>query len=166
MLNKLILIVLISLTGCASVEPQRSVLANTPALEKGWSRVVFTAGQMVGLVNFDLKYKTQTGPVFIDGINVGSVARNEHIIVDLLPGTYEMSWIPHEPYKVFIEKTKISVALGQTRQYSCDMGQKGSGIMFGAIGVFASDYIYRGFLTEQPIKSDNRPVAYYKYKKT
>lgn len=163
-MRKILLLVALVLSGCASVAPQRAEYTSLPPLEKGWSRIFFGAGQMEGVLHVNLRHRTTTGPVYINGQKVGSPAYKEYIAVDLLPGTYESNWIPDEPEKFYSSKTAITIKSGETRYFSCDMGPKGSGHYLGLIGGLinaASDYMWVGLLTEQPPFDNTSKLASY-----
>jgi len=148
------------LVGCASLPaPRPKYSDNVPLLESGMSRLKITSGKMSWV---RLKAAGQVGPVFINDRQVWSSAIDEYIIVDLLPGVYEFSWTPAEPYKVYTEKRKVTLEAGETRHFACDMAQKGAGMYFGIIGVLASEYLYKSYLEERPMDNPNSNLVAYK----
>ena len=156
--------VLLSISGCASVAPPRPEYTTIPALEKGWSRVFISAGQLEGGIKVDLKFRTNTGPVYINGQKVGSTAYKEYFAVDFLPGSYEANWVPDEPDKFYSEKKAITLKAGEIRYFTCDLETKGIGWAFGFVGAALSDYMWRGLLNERPsLDSKSKLVSYLKF---
>lgn len=146
------------MTGCATIPATRPEYVGLKPLESGWSRIYVSAGSMSGI---RLRSIEQVGPVFINNKRVGSTAKDEHFIVDLLPGTYEAYCTPEQPYKTFIEKHQFTFNAGETRYFSCDMASKGSGMSFGLIGVLASEYLYKSYLEERPLDNPNSKLVSY-----
>lgn len=160
-MRKILLLVVLVLSGCSSIAPPRPEYTNVPPLEKDWSRIFIAAGQIVGT---DLKLRTNTGPVYINDQKVGSTAYKEYFAVDLLPGSYEAYWVPDEPFKFYSEKTTIILKAGETRYFTCDMETKGIGWAFGLVGLALSDYLWDGRLTEIPsLDSKGKLVSYLKF---
>lgn len=161
-MKKILLLVALILAGCSSIPPQRAGI-NVPPLEKGWGRVFITAGQLIGVVNVDLKFRSQTGPVYINNQKVGSTAYREYIVVDLLPGTYEAYWTPEEnPENIYSDKKVFVLDAGDVRYFSGDMEPKGVGVYLGALGAL-SDYAFRGFLNERSFDNKAKLVSYFKF---
>lgn len=146
-------------SGCVTQAPRRPELTNLPPLEKDWSRMIIGSGQMNG---GDLKNTDTTGPVYINDKKVGSPAFKEHVVIDLLPSNYEAYWAPDKPFKFYSEKKAITLKAGEVRYFTCDMGVKGAA-MAGLVGLLASDYVYKGWLTEKPLDGEGKLVSYYKY---
>jgi len=158
-MNKiLLLLIVLILSGCASSSPPRPEYTNLPPLEKGWGRIYVGAGSSNGVKLWSVH---QVGPVFINEQRAGSVAKNEHIAVDLLPGTYEAHWVPDEPEKFHVEKTAITIKAGETRYFTCDLENR-VGTAFGLVGAIASDYLQNGRLTEQPSLDSSSKLASYR----
>lgn len=155
-----IFIVGLILFGCASRPAPRPIYSgNVPPLESGMSRLKITSGKASWV---RLKGAAQVGPVFINDRQIWSAAIDEYIIVDLLPGVYELSWTPAEPYKIFTEKRKVRFEGGENRHFACDMAGKGAGSYFGLIGVVASEYLYKSYLEERPMDNPNSILVDYK----
>lgn len=104
----------------------------------------------------------QVGPVYINNQRVGSTAKDEHSIVDVLPGTHEAYCAPEEPEKNLAEKRQLTFGAGETHYLACDMEPKGAGMYFGLIGALASDYLTKTVLNEKPLDANSRLVAYTK----
>ncbi len=165
------------LVGCASKPPARASYAEViPALEKGWSRIYFFSGSHVGVGSKPaLTTVNQVGPVFINNEQVGLVAENEYVMVDLNPGSYEISCSPQEPDKNFIVKTPITISQGVQRAYACDMDNFSEGqaakqsvaMAFGLIGALiyeaSIDYRSKTYLVESALPSTSRLVSYHKF---
>lgn len=162
-MKKILLLVALILSGCSSIPPQRAEYTNISPLEKGWGRVFIAAGQLTNILNVDLKFRSQTGPVYINNQKVGSTAYREYIAVDLLPGTYEAYWTPEEnPENIYSDKKMFVLNAGEVRYFSGDMEPKGIGVYFGALGAL-SDYAFRGFLNERPFDNKAKLVSYFKF---
>ena len=162
----MLIFVLISISGCASVAPPRTEYTNIPPLEKGWSRIFIAAGQFndTGVLTADLTNATNTGPVYINDQKVGSTAHKEYIAVDLLPGSYEVNWNSTVPEKIYPEKKAITLKADEIRYFTCDMAYKGVGVFFGLIGYAVSEYVYKGFITEKSsLDSKGKLVSYLKF---
>jgi len=141
--------------------------SNVPPLESGLSRLKITSGKISWA---RLWAVGQVGPVFINDQQIWSTAKDEYIIVDLLPGIYELSWTPGSPDKNFTEKRKVTFQAGETRHFACDMAQKGAGVgmYFGLIGALVesqlSEYLTKSYLEERPMDNpDSTLVAYKKF---
>lgn len=145
------------LTSCAASPPIRNELATLPGLSKGWGRILVDAGKMNGIKLWSVH---QVGPVYLDGKNIGSTAKNEYIAVDVKPGTYEAYCTQDEPQKNYIKKSSITVTSGQTKSFACDMATYGAGGSFGALGVLASKYLTQSFLIERNVGADSKLVSY------
>jgi hypothetical protein len=147
------------LVGCAARPPARAEYPGIIApLQEGWGRVYVSAGKMDGMTKLSSVY--QVGPVYLNGQQVGSTAKGEHFIIDLLPGTYEASCSPEEPDKNFTEQRPFRLAAGQTKYLACEMVPKGPGMYFGLVGALASTYLTKTYLTETPLEAGSRLVAY------
>src|SRR5437016_9548015 len=138
-----VVVIALIMTGCVSRPATRAEYVGLPPLESGWSRMYVSAGIMAGIKLWSVH---QVGPVFINNQQVGTTAKDEHLAVDLLPGTYEAYCTPEEPEKNFIEKRQFTFKAGETRYFACDMGSEGVGRYFGLIGFLASEYVTRTFL--------------------
>ena len=145
--------------GCAPRPAMRSEYTDLPQLEDGWSRIHVTAGKM----SFARLWSTgQVGPFFINDQQVGSTAKDEHFIVDLLPGTYEVHCTTQEPQKkLHMEKREITFRAGEKRYFACDMATTAGG-NFGLIGALASKYTARIYLDERPFDNPNSKLVSYK----
>lgn len=115
----LILLLLIVISGCASV-PQTTRLpqAEPPPLEDGWGRMFVTAGIANGV---QLWSKHQVGPFLINDKEVGSTAKGEYILVDLRPGTYEATCTQHKPFNTTNLPIELQINAGEQRYFACDM---------------------------------------------
>lgn len=137
-----------------------------PALESGWNRLFISAG-------------TASGPVVIDGQDVGHATSDEYFVVDLLPGTYAVTCTPDHLNGNFTEKRDLTFKVGETRAFACDRAPYGGGwaavVPFGAIGgavVAAAStsstspkYSFKTHLVERPsIVRLRKVVAYSKLK--
>jgi Protein of unknown function (DUF2846) len=147
------------LSGCASRPVTRAEYSGLPPLESGWSRVYLSAGKMSGIKLWSVH---QVGPVYINNQQVGNTAKDEHSVVDVLPGTYETYCAPEQPDKNFAEKRQFTFGAGETHYLACDMEPKGAGMYFGLIGALASDYLTKTFLNEKPLDANSKLVAYSK----
>jgi hypothetical protein len=157
-----ICITLAFLTGCASKPMPRLAYTDIPPLKSGWSRVKITSGKH-GWAR--LWTTEQLGPVFINDQPVWDAAKDEYIVIDLLPGSYKLSWTPRASEKIYTEKRQFTFRAGETRHFACDVAPKGAGSYFGLIGALASDYLYKTYLEERPMDNPNsNPVAYKSFK--
>jgi hypothetical protein len=147
------------LCGCATRPPTRAEYASLPPLDSGWSRVYLSAGKESGIKVWSVH---QVGPAYINGQLVGNLAKDEHLVVDVLPGHYEAYCSPEEPDKNFTDKRQFTFAAGETRHLACDMAPKGAGAYFGLIGALASTYLTQTYLTDEPMEPNSRLVAYKK----
>ena len=150
------------LSGCASRPAIRAEYVGLPPLESGWSRMYLSAGKFAGVIDVKLWSVHQVGPVFVNNQRVGNTAKDEHLVVDVLPETYEVYCTPEDPYKNFIEKRQFTFSAGETRYFACDMEQKGAGLNFGLIGVLASEYLTKTYLQERPMDANSKLVSYEK----
>ena len=153
------ILIVLSMIGCAARPAQRPEYTRLPPLESGWSRMYVSAGKMAGVKLWSLH---QVGPVFINDQEVGSTAKDEHFVVDLLHGTYEAYCTPEQPDKNLIEKRRFTFKDGETRYFSCDMYHYPEG--FGLSGYQASVYITRTYLEERPMGANSKLVSYSKLK--
>ena len=152
--------------GCAGTPAPRPALEGgiTP-LKEGYSRLVVTAGELKGN---KLRTLLHVGPVIINGQSVGTTAKDEHFIVDVIPGSYEIQCTTVEiDKKVDLEKVKMDFNANEIRYFACDMARVGSGPKIGLIGALASalasDYLYKIYFSEQDsIDSKNKLVSYLK----
>jgi len=149
----------LALSGCASRPATRVEYSGLPSLENGWSRVYLSAGVMSGVKLWSVH---QVGPVFINDQRVGSNAKDEHTIVDLHPGTYEVYCTPEEPEKNLTEKHQFTFVAGETRYLACDMEPKGAGMYFGLIGAIASEHLTKSYFQDRPIDANSKLVSYRK----
>jgi hypothetical protein len=160
-LNYLIVaIALTSLTACLAARPPARVeISDLPALEDCWSRVFIDAGVTNGVKLWSVH---QVGPVYFNGEEVGTTARDEHFAVDVKPGDYEVSCQPHEPAKNFVEKRSVSLGARETKYFICNMAS-GSGIWagLGLIGALAAEYHTKSYLEERPIETKNSKLVGY-----
>lgn len=149
----------LTLSGCASRPATRAEYSGMPPLESGWSRVFLSAGTQSGVKLWSVH---QVGPVFINDQRVGTNAKDEHLVVDLRPGTYEAYCTPEEPEKNFAEKRQFTFAANETRYLACDMEPKGAGMYFGLIGALASEYLTKSYLQDRPLDPISKLVSYRK----
>ena len=168
--KKLVLIVnALLLASCASKPIPRAEYTGLPQQEQGWSRVYFSAGvaSYLGKGGFvNLWSVHQVGPVFINGQEVGSTAEDEHFVVDLLPGTYELNCAPSEPEKNYSEKTTFVFSAGETRYLACDQitGAWASKGVSGYVGVMVSDdYLSKNAFVERSLDESSKLVSYRKF---
>ncbi len=156
-----LLIVALIMAGCASAPVPRPVLTDIPPLENGLSRVKITSGKLSWA---RLWTTEQLGPVFVNGQSVWDAAKDEYAIIDLSPGTYDLSWTPRASDKIYTEKRPFTFRAGETRHFACDMDTKGAGMYFGLVGALASDYLYKTYLEERPMDNpDSIPVTYRRF---
>lgn len=166
-MKKLLVVLAIILSGCAAIPPSRPQYSQPiPALDQGLARLSFISGRLDNTIPVDLKFETNTGPVFINGQNVGRPARQEYIVVDLVPGTYEAYWKPskHEDEKLCIQKFPLTVKAGETRAYAADLSVE-AGMHFGLIGALVSTCLQKTLLNERDLPPDSRLVSYTKLQK-
>ena len=149
----------LTLSGCASRPATRAEYSGLPQLESGWSRVYLSAGTQSGVKLWSVH---QVGPVFFNDQRVGTNAKDEHLVVDLRPGTYEAYCTPEEPEKNFSEKRQFTFVANETRYLACDMEPKGAGMYFGLIGALASEHLTKSYLQDRPIGPNSRLVSYKK----
>lgn len=163
-MRKYILLFAFAVSGCATITAPSPELATLPKLDKGWARVFIADGQFVGPVfNVDLKDQNNTGPVYIDNEKVGSTAQNEYFAVDLLPGSYDIHWLPFHRKQFYSKRKVIVVSAGEIRYFSCDMKTYGIGSAFGLIGGLLSKYTTEGLIDErQSIDKKRRLTSYLK----
>lgn len=147
------------LVGCASRPVPRPAYTDLPQLEDGWSRIKITSGKFSWA---RLWTTEQLGPVFINDQPVWEAAKDEYIVIDLLPGSYELSWTPRASDKVYTEKRKFIFNAGETRHFACDQAEKGAGMYFGLIGALASEYLTKTYLEERPMDNPNSTLVAYK----
>lgn len=147
------------LTGCAARPAIRQEHVGLPPLESSWSRMYVSAGFMNGIKLWSVH---QVGPVFVNNELVGTTAEDEHLAIDLPPGTYEAYCTPEQPYKNFIEKRQVTFMAGETRHFACDMDSKGVGLAFGLIGALASEYVTKTYLEERPMDNPKSKLVSYK----
>lgn len=152
-------LIALAVGGCASGPPTRAEISGLPLLDSAWSRVYVSAG--VNKAGFKLWNVGQVGPVFINGQNVGSTAKDEHFVVDVPPGSYEAYCHPEQPDKNLPEKRQFTFKAGETRYLACNM-EHGAGVAFGLIGTLASDYLSKSFLVDRPLDSNSKLVSYRK----
>jgi len=147
-------------TGCASRPAMRAEYVDLPPLESGWSRMYVSAGigSMSGVKLWSVH---QVGPVFINNQRVGATAKDEHLAVDLLPGTYEAYCTPEQPGKNFMEKRQFTFKAGEIRYFACDMDSKGAGMSLGLIGYLFSEYVTKTYLEERPMDNPNSKLVSY-----
>ena len=160
MMKRLLLVLIVlAASGCAPQPAMRPQVSALTPLDSGLSRVYIRAGVMRGVKLWSVH---QVGPVFINGHDVGSTAKDEYFVVDLPPGTYETSCQPEQPYKNFSEKRQLSFVAGGTRYLACDMETKGAGWHFGLVGELASKYLTRSFLADRQLDVNSTLVSYSK----
>ena len=152
--------IVLVLNGCAARPEIRPEYVGLPKLENGWSRIYFSAGTMSGIKLWSVH---QVGPVFINNQNVGMNGKDEHLVVDVLPGTYEAYCAPLEQEKNFNEKRQFTFISGETRYLACDMAPKGAGMYFGLIGALASEHLTKTYLNEKPLDPASKLVSYKKF---
>lgn len=157
------LFIIFSLAGCASKPTPRIAIESMPISSPSLARIYFTAGKY-GLVR--MWNNSQVGPVFINGLNVGSTAKNEHFSVDIEPGEYEIYCDSHTPNKKrYSEKKTYVLSSGDKRYFACDMAKKGVGVHFGLIGILASEYLWKSMVNERPLDNPkSRYVEHVLYK--
>ena len=153
------ILIVLSMIGCADRLAQRAEYTGLPPLESGWSRMYVSAGRMAGVKLWSVH---QVGPVFIDDQEVGSTAKDEHFVVDVLPGTYEAYCTPEQPDKNLVEKRRFTFKDGETRYFSCNMYHYPEG--FGLSGYSTSAYITRTYLEERPMVANSKLVSYTRLK--
>lgn len=103
----------------------------------------------------------QVGPVYFNGQQIGTTARDEHFVVDVKPGTYDVSCSPQEPEKNFVEKKSITFSAGETKHLVCDMATRGAGMYFGLIGAMVSEYLTKTYLEERMIDTQTSKLVGY-----
>ena len=154
------------LVACASVPPSRPELVAISELEPGWARMFVTAGVLDNSpFSVDLKFSTNTGPVFVDGVRVGSTAYREYIAIDVRPGIRQVYWEPAEKVagdKFCIENTPISMHEGETRYFAGDQSVE-IGARFGLIGALASTCLAKPQINERALPAGSKLVSYYKF---
>ncbi len=148
-------------TACASRPPARSELSQLPQLDAANSRLYISAGVSSGVKLWSVK---QVGPVYINGKRAGQTAKDEHFVVDVLAGSYELSCEPLEPEKNLVERRSMSFAAGQTSFLACTLASEGAGGAFGLIGALVSTYLTKSFLEEHKLDTQSsKLVGYTKY---
>jgi hypothetical protein len=161
-MKKFAILLLVILSGCAAVPPPRPAYTDLPTLEPGWGRLMVVAGKLDNSFSVDLRYETNTGPVFVSEIKVGLPAYREYIAVDLRPGVYEAYWLPTKRDEKFCKlKTPITIQAGETKYYAADQSVE-AGMHFGLIGALVSDCLAKGLLNERALPENSRLVSYFK----
>ncbi len=94
------LIIIALISGCASAPAPRPELEGLGSLDQNLSRIYVSAGELGGRKLWSVN---QVGPFFINDKKVGSTAKNEYSVVDLLPGTYEIYCTQEKPDKKTIQ---------------------------------------------------------------
>jgi uncharacterized protein YceK len=162
------LIVTLILSGCAT-KPPRAEYTNLTSLEKGWSRIFITAGQIKMDLSvwsdMDLRFKSDMGPVYINGQKVGFTAHKEHFAVDLIPGNYE-AYCESETkdVKIYSIKKKVILKAGDIRYFTCDKRVSEAVVHGGLLGALSSEVHAYRYLAEKPsLDKNNRLVSYTKY---
>ena len=123
-----------------------------------------SAGEIAG---YKLWSVNQVGPVFINDEMVGSTAKDEHFVVDLYPGTYQVYCSQENPdEQLYKERRDFKLTAGETRYFACDMKyEAGIASMFGLVGIMASEYLGRTYLEEKDnIDPNSKIVEYSKFK--
>ena len=162
----LFLLVSLFLMGCATAPQSRPEQTSLPILENGWGRIYVCGGSVCsGVFCSKLWSEGQVGPVFINGQRVWTFAKNEHIAIDLLPGVYEVNWVPNQADKVFSQKTTITITSGSNRYFATDSEPR-IGASFGLIGALLSEYLSNSVINEkQKLDVESKLVSYMKFNK-
>jgi len=151
------------LSGCASAPQGRPELNSLPTLESGLGRIFVSGGSICTSFCVKLWTEGQVGPVFINGKRIWTFAKNEYVAIDLLPGVYEIYWVPNKNDKIFSQKTAITITAGTTRFFGADSEAR-VGAFFGLAGALASDYLFNSLISEkQKIDSESKLVSYVKF---
>jgi hypothetical protein len=164
-MKKSLILVLASsmaIVGCASSPKARKAVAELPLQTEGYARVYINSGEN-GMIK--LWSDQQVGPVLFNGHTVGSTAKNEYFVIDILPGTYETQCTTHKSYKNKEEELSYTFKAGETRYFACEQEQEGAGAYFGAIGAIASEFITKTFLDEKRKLEKATLVEYKKIEK-
>ncbi len=175
-MKKVILLIVLILSGCESIPPPRPEYTNIPPLEKGWARLYFTAGKSMGsgtdpesIFSINLKYPHNIGPVYIDNLKVGSTAYLEHFAVDLLPGVYEVYWEAtiatiFELGTTLTDKRTLNIKAGQIRYFACDwiVTSETPSFIF-MLSDFDFGYDYKIISERSSFDSKSKLVSYFKY---
>jgi len=133
------------ISSCASMPaPREALVTELPPLNDSHARVYFNSGKY-GLIT--MKFETQVGPVLLDDIEIGTTAKDEYFVVDLMPGTQTVKCTPKTPNKNFSKEVEFTFNAGETTYISCDMKGTGAGF-FGALGVIFAKYITETFPKE------------------
>lgn len=158
--NALLVTFVFILSGCAASLPTRTSITQPPPLDPSMTRLYITAGTGAG--GFKLWGVNQTGPVYLNDKEIATTAKNEHVIVDVNPGIYQLSCASTaNDTKVYKQKRSYTLLPGETRYLACSMTNR-AGMSFGLIGALASEYLQDMFIEERPIDADSRLVGYAK----
>ena len=164
-LTLIFLLMFFFIAGCATAPQSRPEQTSLPTLEKGWGRIYIGGGSLCSGMCVKLWSEGQVGPVFINGQRVWTFAKNEHTAIDLLPGIYEVYWVPNKPDKVFSQKSAITISAGSNRYFATDSETR-IGAHFGLIGALASDYTMNAVINEkQNLDVESKLVSYLKFNK-
>lgn len=144
------------LVGCASAPVPRQELATLPDLAPEQARVFITAGKSNGIRSWS---DQQVGPVYINGRQVGTTAKDEHFVVDLAAGVYEMKCSPAHAEKHYSRPVPVTVQAGSVRYLACNTTAR-AGAYFGIIGAIASEYLAESALEDAALYPTSKLVDY------
>jgi len=150
---------LLLLTSCASKPLARPAIDSAPASKANLARLYIHAGKSgIGVRNWS---DNQVGPVYINDIRVTSTAKDEHFIVDIEPGDYQLHCDTNKRgIKRLIKKNSYNFAAGEERNLSC-MVQPMAAAYFGLIGLAVAKYAEQSSVVEQPFDiGQSRLVGY------
>jgi len=138
---------LLSLISCASKPLARSSIDGAPAGNANLARLYIHAGKSsMGVRNWS---DNQVGPVYINDIKVTSTAKDEHFIVDIKPGVYQLHCDTNKPgIKRLLKKNSYSFAAGEEHSLSC-MVQAKAAAYFGLIGIAVAKHAEQSSVVEQ-----------------
>jgi len=173
----LLLFVVFLLAGCGTAPQSHTEYTDLAPLNNGWSRIYVNTGRYYpnsdtnSSISNKLWRVEEVGTVFVDGKRIGDLAKDESIVVDLLPGTYEFHWIPGgQPYKFCSVKAAVVVGAGETKYFTSDLVNNVSmawglaGAAGGLIGSAASDCNLNGMIDERPsLDPESKLVSYVKF---
>ncbi len=159
------LLILTMLIGCSVPRlPERSYLppSSIPNPNSEKSRLLFYLGYLeIGFNNSRLD--GADGKIFINDKYIGYINSKDAIVVDLIPGTYKISWHFYQgdlkdnhvpaPYELTAKAGEI-IYLEANSKHVSNAGANAAGVLLGPIGggIGASTTYFSDFFELEPIK--------------
>lgn len=160
LINTLLVAFVFILSGCAASLPVRTSITKIPSPDPSMTRIYIAAGTDAS--GNKLWGVNMTGPFYLNDKEIATTAKNEHVIVDVNPGVYQLSCASTaNDTKVYKQKRSYTLLPGETRYLACSMTNRAS-MSFGLIGALVSEYLQDMFVEERSTDTDSRLVAYTK----